>query len=230
LDTWIDPDTERVRALHLEPLVDWITARWLTGAPTRILDLGCGDMLLSRLLPGGHVVDGFDPSEAARDAARAAGERSGTPGRVFDERREVPEGAYDGVVISSVVQYLPDEFALEEMLVEVRSWLRPDAGAEVVATDVPLPGGGRLRDARDLLAYLARRLGPIGALGALARATRRSPGHLQAFSEAQVLERADRAGLRAATLDRNLSPFSARASYAFGRTSSADVDPGAGST
>jgi SAM-dependent methyltransferase len=217
LDTWIDPRTETIRALHLEPLVGWITTRWLGGAPLRLLDLGCGDMLLSRLLPGGHVVDGFDPSEAARDAARAASARAGTPARVFDDRRDVPEGAYDGVVISSVVQYLPDAAALEEMLVEVAAWLRPVADAEAVATDVPLPGGGRLRDARDLLADVSRSLGPADAVGALVRATRRSPGHLRAFSESQVLDCAGHARLGVDRLHRNLSPFSARATYVFRR-------------
>jgi SAM-dependent methyltransferase len=215
VDTWIDPDTERVRALHLEPLVDWVTTRWLDGSPRRILDLGCGDMLLARLLPPGSVIDGFDPSDAARAAARAAGERAGTPGRVFDDRREVPEGAYDGVVISSVLQYLPDGTALEQMLAEVREWLRPGADSGAIATDVPLPGAGRWRDGRDLMLHLVRRLGPIGAVRAVARATRRSPGDLTAFGEAEVLSRAGRAGLHAERLGANLSPFGARASYSF---------------
>jgi SAM-dependent methyltransferase len=217
VDPWIDPTTEAVRAIHLEPLVEWLTRRWLGPEPVRILDLGCGDMLLARLVPPGHVVDGYDPSPAARDAARAAGRRWDMSGAVFDDPDDVPLGVYDGVVISSVLQYLSDEDALTAMLQDVGRWLRPAGALGTVATDVPVPGERRLSDARDLAVGLTRRLGPLGATRELVRATRRSPGGLRSFAEADVETCALRAGMTAERLVTNLSPFRARATYHFVR-------------
>lgn len=217
MDSWIDPRTEPTRAVHLAPLVAWISRHWLDRTPMRILDLGCGDMLLARLLPGAPMVDGYDPSEHARQAARAALRRAGAAGEVFAAREAVPEGVYDGVVMSSVLQYLPDDAAVEDVLGDVARWLRSDRVAEAVATDVPLPGAGRSRDARDLVVGLSRELGPIGAIVGLARAAGRSPGALHSVAEADLAACSAHAGLHAVRLERNLSPFSARASYRFHR-------------
>lgn len=217
MDPWIDPSTETVRAIHLAPLVEWIDSRWLGDGGIRILDLGCGDMLLARLLPPGHVVDGYDPDEPARAAARSGGRRAATPGSVFDDSAEIPLGAYDAVVISSVLQYLPGDRALTEMLGGVARWLRPGESLGAVATDVPLPRGGRLGDARDLSKSLVPHLGLFGTLRAVAGAARRSPGGLHDFGESDVAACADRAGMAAVRLERNLSPFRSRASYLFRR-------------
>lgn len=215
MDTWIDPGTETVRAIHLDPLVGWLTSEWLGAGPVRLLDLGCGDMLISRLLPAGNEIDGYDPSEPARNAARVAGARAGASGCVFDHPTEIPVGVYDGVIISSVLQYLPDEQALTEMLRDAARWLRPMGSLGVVATDVPLPGGRRWSDAGDLSVELSRRLGPFAAMRELVRAARRSPGDLRSFAVAEVENCAALAGMGAVRLDRNLSPFRSRASYLF---------------
>jgi SAM-dependent methyltransferase len=217
VDPWIDPRTEAVRAIHLAPLVEWIDSRWLGDGDIRILDLGCGDMLLARLLGSGHVVDGYDPAEPARAAARSGGRRAAMTGSVFDDSAEIPLGAYDAVVISSVLQYVPGDRALTEMLSEVAGWLRPDRSLGAIATDVPLPGGSRLSDASDMTRALVPHLGLRGAMRTLLAAARRSPGDLHSFGESDVAACAGRAGLEAERLARNLSPFRSRASYHFRR-------------
>lgn len=216
-DPWIDPSTDAVRAIHLAPLVEWIDSCWLGRERVRILDLGCGDMLLARLLPPGHVVDGYDTAEPARAAARSAGRRCATSGSVFDDSTEIPPGAYDAVVISSVLQYLPGDRALAEMLGGVSRWLRPGESLGAVATDVPLPRGSRLSDASDLCRTLVPHLGLVGAMRAVVGAANRSPGDLRSFAESDVVACAGRAGLQAERLERNLSPFRSRASYHFRR-------------
>lgn len=201
-----------MRALHLEPLATWITQHWhRPGRVPRLLDFGCGDLLLADLLGMECVVDGFDINPAAVLAARRA--RRPKVGTVMERRSDIPFGAYDGVVLSSMVQYLDGPEALGELLAAVASWLAPDRPLGVVMTDVVTPGGSRGRDAFDLAVDLTRHLGVAGAARQVVRTARRSPGRLLRLDDAEVAGAAEGAGLVARRLPMNLSPFTRRASY-----------------
>jgi hypothetical protein len=215
VDPWIDPNTVPVRSAVLAPLVDWIRKNWLDGRPVRLLDYGCGDLLLARLLPSGCTVDGFDSSPAAREAARSASAGNRSAGHVHDDPGEIPEGAYDGVVLSSVLQYLSDAGAVGELIGDVSRWLRDDGALGAVATDVVVPGSSRLPDLLDLSVHLLRSHGPLRAASVLTRSARRSPRRLLSLDHAELLEMSLAAGLETQQLEENLSPLGSRSSYAF---------------
>src|SRR5262245_18048228 len=82
-ERWWDPDGP-MRPLHrMNPLrTEWVDARLRRrfGAPTRLLDVGCGAGLLSEALAKrGHTVLGLDAAGAALAAARAHAEGQGLP-------------------------------------------------------------------------------------------------------------------------------------------------------
>jgi hypothetical protein len=216
VDPWIDPNTVPVRSAVLAPLVAWIRQNWLDGRSVRLLDYGCGDLLLARLLPPGCTVDGFDTSPVAREAARRASAGHPWVGQVHDDPGEIPDGAYDGVVLSSVLQYLPDTDSVEVLLGDVAGWLRDDEALGAVATDVVVPGSSRLGDLRDLTVHLVRGHGPLRAASVLTRSAYRSPGGLLALDDSELRQRARTAGLVTRQLPNNLSPLRSRVSYAFG--------------
>lgn len=81
----------------------------------RILDFGCGPGRIARLVAErGFRVEGVDPSPAMI-ALASAQPRGGAEVR-FDvletDGSALPTGAYDGVVCSSVLEYVPDAAAL----------------------------------------------------------------------------------------------------------------------
>lgn len=211
MDPWTDPRTLEVRAAVLAPLAGWIGREWGTG-PARLLDIGCGDLLLARLLPGCRV-DGFDISGQAREAARRTSASVERPGEVFERRGRIPEGAYDGVVMSSMLQYLPDHAAVHELVRDVARWLVPRGARGAVVTDVVTPDGTRVADALDMGRFLVRTVGPVRAPRLVLRSARRSPGRLLVVPERVVTEAATGAGLQARRCTQNLSPLAHRASY-----------------
>lgn len=212
-----------MRSLHLQPLVDWLSQGWLSeggvphrgtsGRSLRILDFGCGDLLLARMLPAatgtmtGIGIDGFDLSAPTRDAARAA-----TNSTVFDTIGEIPTQAYDIVVAHSVLQYLDDLGDLADWMTLVTTWLAPGA-AGAVMTDLPVRNSRRRSDAWDLIRHVTAATGPITATRQLLTSSRRSPGRLLTVDGNEVAGLAESAGLRARRLDHNLTPFRGRASY-----------------
>jgi len=84
-------------------------------SPLRVLDVGCGNGALSRLLASSFLTikyTGYDVSPAAIDAARAA-----VPGAVFvvASADEPPEdlGTFDVIVFNEVLYYLNPERVLQ---------------------------------------------------------------------------------------------------------------------
>jgi SAM-dependent methyltransferase len=209
-----------VRSAVLAPLAHWISEHWVDDGPLRLLDVGCGDLLLARLLPGSCRLDGYDTSGEARAAARRTLADLGRDrGTVHDVRDQVPTGSFDGVILSSMLQYLPDRAAVGDLLGDVARWLRPD-GFGVIATDVVDRGAGRLADGRDLLAFLVAQQGPVRGAVTAVRAARRSPRGLLALDDQDMAVQAARAGLTTRRLAANLSPLRHRASYLLTRVTS----------
>lgn len=206
----------RVRSTVLAPLAAWIERTWCAPerrarpAP-RLLDIGCGDLLLATLLPSCRI-DGVDTAPSARAAARRTTTELPLPGVVHDDAADVPDGIYDAVVMSSVVQYLADHDEVADMVAAAARWLRPD-GLGVVMTDVPVPGAGRLPDAVDLCRLAVGAVGPWRAPALVVRSARRSPGDLLAVPDRVVAAAAMANGLGWHRLSANLSPLRSRATH-----------------
>jgi amino acid adenylation domain-containing protein len=105
---------------------EWIetsVARVKDLAPRRVLEIGCGTgQLLSRLAPSCETYVGLDFSEPAIAALEEKVRSGGLADRVrllcrpADDLAGIPAGAYDTVVINSVVQYFPDAAYLVRVL------------------------------------------------------------------------------------------------------------------
>lgn len=112
------------------PRLAWLVRR--LGEPCRVLDVGVGDGTFERLaLEVGHEVHALDPGEEAIASLRARlglGERAQT-GRI--ESIPFPDAAFDAVVVSEVLEHLPDA-VLPRALDELRRVLVP--GGRLVGT------------------------------------------------------------------------------------------------
>jgi SAM-dependent methyltransferase len=208
-----------VRAVCLRPLASWLETSWLAEPGRRLLDVGCGDMLLSRLLPPGTHVDGYDQAEAARQAARRAMvDGSGdTDTVIYDRLEDVPTGGYDGIVMSSVLQYLPTGAAVTALLERFADLLRPTRSLGVVATDVPSDGRNRMVDLWDLLRFSTGSAGIWRGGTITVRTVLRSPGDLLVLRGAEAVACAEAAGFSLRVLEGNLSPLRRRRSFVFER-------------
>ncbi len=215
-DPWLDPGTAPIRERLLVPLRDWLVGRFdgcgTAARPVRLLDFGCGDLLLARMLPPGFVVDGYDLAPEARIAAEATA--APLPGsEVFGALDDIPEAAYDGVVAASVLQYLPSTDALGELLHRASGWLRPGPRACVVATDVVTGRRALAADVRDLSAELVGEAGLVVGLRALVRSARRSPRSLLSVEPGHLPQISAALGLDAVELAENLSPLRRRTTW-----------------
>jgi SAM-dependent methyltransferase len=129
--------------------------------PAAILDLGCGTGVAARAIARRPEVEGpvtaIDISPHLVDAAKRLAEAQGLGGRIEfrvgdAHRLGLPEGAFDVVVMHTLVSHVADPAAV---LAEGRRLLRPGAGRLVVfdgdyasltfATDAP--DGGEATDA-----------------------------------------------------------------------------------
>lgn len=101
----------------------------------RAVDVGCGaGLLLEELARGGWEVWGVEPEEPV---ARAVAARLGLPeGRLVAaaaEAAELPEGSFDLVTMSHVLEHLHDPRAV---LAKVHRWLRPDGRLRIWVPNV----------------------------------------------------------------------------------------------
>ena len=113
---WVETTCERIRGLGAR----------------RILEIGCGTgLLLSRLAPGCERYLATDFSEAA--VAHVSDRLLGRPGlehvsvsrRLADDFQGIEPGAFDAVVLNSVVQYFPGAGYLRRVLESALAVLRP---------------------------------------------------------------------------------------------------------
>jgi SAM-dependent methyltransferase len=116
----------------------------------RVLDLGCADGLLTAALAGAHrevVAVDASPLRLERTAARCAALGNVSLIEATFEGFE-PSARFDGVVLSCILEHLPDAAGL---LARVRRWLSP--GGRAVAI---VPNGASLhRRAGVLMGLLA---------------------------------------------------------------------------
>ena len=92
---------------------------------SRILDLGCGaGVPMTRTLAATYAVHGVDGSARQIDLARKL-----VPSASFERADftslELPDESYDAVVASFSLTHVPREL-LPDLLVRIKSWLRPD--------------------------------------------------------------------------------------------------------
>ena len=153
-----------------------------------ILDLGCGDGLVTSLALG-RVEVGLDPDERALERA----ERLGTYHRIVPARMQdaaLPDESMATVVSNSVLEHLP---ALDDTLQAVARVLRP--------------GGGLIFTA-PTEAFGSQLLLPVGAYAARRN---RQLDHLNLWTAQQWAERLSRAGLDLLLLRPYLRPMLVRA-------------------
>lgn len=206
-------ESAAIRIEFFRDLGTWLAERRPDSPTGRLLDFGCGDLLIARQLDGIWLVDGYDESADARDAARATLTTLDRPGRVYDALADVPTDAYDAVVVNSLFQYVP-EAEVDQLFREAAAPLRRNATVGILVTDVVADGANRVIDLRDLLRHLLALLGPIAALRAAVLGIRSGyPSRRQRHREATLAAIARGAGLDLERLPRNLSTFSRRATF-----------------
>ncbi|HEY7877943.1 MAG TPA: MupA/Atu3671 family FMN-dependent luciferase-like monooxygenase, partial [Gemmatimonadaceae bacterium] len=116
---WVEATVTRVRRLH----------------PRRVLEIGCGTgMLLLRLAPECERYDGIDISAVALRALGARVRDAGLAERVTltqgaaHELDALVDGAYDVVILNSVIQYFPDVDYLVRVLERAAHLVAPANG------------------------------------------------------------------------------------------------------
>lgn len=108
-------DLERTGYSYIERpnvvLVGLVEDRVLRGNPTaRILDVGCGAGANARALLASHPearIHGVEPNERAAALAREGGIEV-FHGMLHEWLATKPEGSFDGVVLSDVLEHIPD--------------------------------------------------------------------------------------------------------------------------
>lgn len=183
-----------------------------------VLDFGCGEALSAGRIAAriGHLALS-DGSERVRRQLiqRYAGTRNIEVLASADAGR-LEAGAYDLVVVNSVLQYV-DEAAAASLLRSLARTLRP--GGRILIGDILPPGLSPLTDARELITFAAREGFLLAALAGLARtavsdyAKVRARVGLTRYAPEDLLRLAAASGLVAERLDRNIGHNSHRLAF-----------------
>jgi len=140
---WIDGFTEGVDAEYTEQILP--LARQEMAGAARVLDIGCGDGQISRLLAAdGCQVVGVDPTWNQIVVAQQRGGGAGYARATADEL-PFPDASFDGVVACLVFEHID---AVEQAIAEVARVLRP-GGRFSFFLNHPLlqtPGSGWIDD------------------------------------------------------------------------------------
>lgn len=110
----------RYRPTYPAELVDWILRTAALSPSARIVDVGCGTGISTRLFAGrGYSVMGIDPNEEMLAHARAEGEADYLRGEAA--ATGLPAGSVDLIVAAQAFHW----FDLSQVLPELRRILRP---------------------------------------------------------------------------------------------------------
>jgi len=158
----------------------------------RVLDYGCGPGRLARLIAEqGYRVHGIDPSPAM--IAEANGQQLGGLEAVFEvsstSGAQLISNSYDGIVCSSVIEYVPDP---EALLSDFHRWLRP-GGSLIIsfANQASLWGNLSRWRSRETAPYLKLQCNfyTSGSFGALLKQAHFSTISATEFFEAAPLDK-----------------------------------------
>ena len=123
---------EPIPAAEMAEWVDAIVARILARRPRRVLEIGCGTgLLLLRIAPRCDFYCATDFSGVVLEALARRVESAGLGNRVELLQRDaqdlsgIADGAFDAVVINSVVQYLPGVDYLVRLLETAATKIAP---------------------------------------------------------------------------------------------------------
>lgn len=209
-----DTDSARYRIEFFRPLGRWLESRRPEARHGRILDFGCGDLLIAAQLDGVWVVDGYDESPTAREAARATQRDLRTGGVVFDRLDDIPTGAYDAVIVNSLFQYVEGPDAARGLFATVGRLLATDAPIGIVVTDAVSDGSNRFADLVDLLRFTFGTCGPRIALVGIVQGIRSGrPSKRHRIAQADLERAAEDVGLRLERLPASLTRFRRRATF-----------------
>ncbi|WP_244967360.1 non-ribosomal peptide synthetase [Streptomyces cacaoi] len=172
-----------------EPIPEADMREWIDGTvrrieelrPKRLLEVGCGTgLLLFRYADSCESVHALDLSATALDAVRRGVERREWSHVTLTEgdaltAEELPQGAFDTIVVNSVVQYFPNRPYLEDVLARLLPCL--EDGGRILIGDVR---NLDLLPAHDTAAERSRNRGrtTAGALAAQVRRRRRQETEL----------------------------------------------------
>lgn len=143
----------RMAELWARDLVAYLRGRPWLGPDAAVLDYGCGYFDVGGgLADRVRRADGYDPDEGSLAVARGRGVGPGTT--LYSDPADLPRGAYDLIVVNSVIQYLDGDAEMARTLGRFRELLRPRG--RVLVGDVVPPRFSSARDALRSLAVAAR--------------------------------------------------------------------------
>ncbi|MFH7596850.1 amino acid adenylation domain-containing protein [Streptomyces racemochromogenes] len=141
-DLWTSSyDGDPIPREQMREWQDAAVAQVLRYAPRRVLEIGVGSgLLLAKIVGEVEEYWGTDISATVVDRVRRQAEQAGHGDRVrlsaqaADDVSGLPRGAFDTVVLNSVVQYFPGAGYLDRVLARVMDLLAP--GGRVIVGDV----------------------------------------------------------------------------------------------
>jgi SAM-dependent methyltransferase len=190
--TSVVDDYAKYRPTYPHEAIDWIIERSSLAPRARILDLGCGTGISSRLFAArGFAVTGVDPNEEMLAKAREAG-GGVSYARGEAARTGLPAGGFDLAVAAQAFHW----FDARAVAAELRRVLAPEARAAAfwnVRADAPLLAAYEdvLRRFSSEYAALPRPAGALAAIEALPGVSRLEEAR---FRHAQRLDRAGMLG------------------------------------